>query len=157
MGDTGYLESDGKKYDILDTKKENNLSIHIMKTIPEDVSSTFFVVVDKEKRRQTACNHTATHILDYALRSVLGTHVEQKGSMVSSTELRFDFSHFQKVTDEELREVERLANSMVRQNIPLNEFREIPIEQAHAMGAMALFGEKYGDTVRVIQYGPSVE
>jgi alanyl-tRNA synthetase len=128
-----------------------------MKSLPGDVSSTFYAVVDKDKRIQTACNHTATHILDYALRSVLGTHVEQKGSMVSSMVLRFDFSHFQKVTDDELREVERLANAMVRKNIPLTEYREIPIEEAKSMGAMALFGEKYGDTVRVIQYGPSME
>ena len=157
MGDSGYIESNGVKYEIIDTKKENNLSIHILKSMPQDVSSIFYAVVDKDKRQQTACNHTATHILDYALRSVLGTHVEQKGSMVSSTVLRFDFSHFQKVTDEELRQVERLANSMVRQNIPLTEYRDIPIEQARTMGAMALFGEKYGDTVRVIQYGPSME
>lgn len=157
MGDSGYIESNGVRYEIIDTKKENNLSIHILKSMPQDVSSIFYAVVDKDKRQQTACNHTATHILDYALRSVLGTHVEQKGSMVSSTILRFDFSHFQKVTDEELRQVERLANSMVRQNIPLTEYRDIPIEQARTMGAMALFGEKYGDTVRVIQYGPSME
>lgn len=157
MGDSGYIESNGVKYEIIDTKKENNLSIHILKSMPQDVSSIFYAVVDKDKRQQTACNHTATHILDYALRSVLGTHVEQKGSMVSSAVLRFDFSHFQKVTDEELRQVERLANSMVRQNIPLMEYRDIPIEQARTMGAMALFGEKYGDTVRVIQYGPSME
>lgn len=157
MGDSGYIELNGVRYEIIDTKKENNLSIHILKSMPQDVSSIFYAVVDKDKRQQTACNHTATHILDYALRSVLGTHVEQKGSMVSSTVLRFDFSHFQKVTDEELRQVERLANSMVRQNIPLTEYRDIPIEQARTMGAMALFGEKYGDTVRVIQYGPSME
>ena len=157
MGDSGYIESNGVRYEIIDTKKENNLSIHILKSMPQDVSSIFYAVVDKDKRQQAACNHTATHILDYALRSVLGTHVEQKGSMVSSTVLRFDFSHFQKVTDEELRQVERLANSMVRQNIPLTEYRDIPIEQARTMGAMALFGEKYGDTVRVIQYGPSME
>ena len=157
MGDSGYIESNGARYEIIDTKKENNLSIHILKSMPQDVSSIFYAVVDKDKRQQTACNHTATHILDYALRSVLGTHVEQKGSMVSSSVLRFDFSHFQKVTDEELRQVERLANSMVRQNIPLTEYRDIPIEQARTMGAMALFGEKYGDTVRVIQYGPSME
>lgn len=157
MGDSGYIESNGARYEIIDTKKENNLSIHILKSMPQDVSSIFYAVVDKDKRLQTACNHTATHILDYALRSVLGTHVEQKGSMVSSSVLRFDFSHFQKVTDEELRQVERLANSMVRQNIPLTEYRDIPIEQARTMGAMALFGEKYGDTVRVIQYGPSME
>jgi alanyl-tRNA synthetase len=157
MGDSGYLEANGVRYEILNTKKENNLSIHLMKSLPGDVSSTFYAVVDKDKRIQTACNHTATHILDYALRSVLGTHVEQKGSMVSSMVLRFDFSHFQKVTDDELREVERLANAMVRKNIPLTEYREIPIEEAKSMGAMALFGEKYGDTVRVIQYGPSME
>jgi alanyl-tRNA synthetase len=157
MGDSGYIESNGARYEIIDTKKENNLSIHILKSMPQDVSSIFYAVVDMDKRQQTACNHTATHILDYALRSVLGTHVEQKGSMVSSSVLRFDFSHFQKVTDEELRQVERLANSMVRQNIPLTEYRDIPIEQARTMGAMALFGEKYGDTVRVIQYGPSME
>ena len=157
LGDSGYIESDGVKYEIIDTKKENNLSVHLMKNLPSDPSASFRAVVNLAKRQQTACNHTATHLLDYALRQVLGTHVEQKGSLVSAESLRFDFSHFQKVTDEELRQVEKIANEMVRKNIPLEEFRDMPIQQARDMGAMALFGEKYGDTVRVIKYGPSIE
>lgn len=157
LGDSGYIESDGAKYEIIDTKKENNLSVHLMKNLPTDPSASFRAVVDLAKRQQIACNHTATHLLDYALRQVLGTHVEQKGSLVSADSLRFDFSHFQKVTDEELRQVEKIANEMVRKNISLEEFRDMPIQQAREMGAMALFGEKYGDTVRVIKYGPSIE
>lgn len=158
LGDSGELVSeDGSKTIIIDTKKENNLSVHISKTLPANPSESLHAVVNAEKRQQTANNHTATHILDYALRQVLGTHVEQKGSLVSADGLRFDFSHFQKVTDEELRAVERLANKMVRQNIVLEEHRDMPIEQARAMGALALFGEKYGDLVRVVKYGPSVE
>ncbi|MCQ2194532.1 MAG: alanine--tRNA ligase [Paludibacteraceae bacterium] len=157
MGDSGYIEADGVKYEIIDTKKENNLTVHLMKKMPADLSSSFRAVIDLKKRQQTACNHTATHILDYALRQVLGTHVEQKGSLVSADSLRFDFSHFQKVTDEELRQAEKLANEMVRQNIQLEEFRDLPIDKAREMGAIALFGEKYGDTVRMIKYGPSME
>ena len=157
LGDSGYIEAGETKYEIIDTKKENNLSIHLMKKMPADTTLSFHAVVDMEKREQIACNHTATHLLDYALRQVLGTHVEQKGSLVSADSLRFDFSHFQKVTDEELRKVEKLANQMVRKNISLEEFRNMPIQQARDMGAMALFGEKYGDTVRVIKFGPSME
>ena len=157
MGDSGYIEADGVKYEVLDTKKENNLTVHLMKKLPSDLTTSFHAVIDLKKRQQTACNHTATHLLDYALRPVLGTHVEQKGSLVSADSLRFDFSHFQKVTDEELRKAEKLANELVRQNIPLEEFRDLPIDKAREMGAIALFGEKYGDTVRMIKYGPSME
>ena len=143
--------------EILQTKRENNLSIHIAERLPEDVTATFHAVIDKEARRATACNHTATHLLHEALREVLGTHVEQKGSYVSPQSLRFDFSHFQKVTDEELRKVEMIANRKVREAIPLDEHRNVPIAEAKAMGAMALFGEKYGEEVRVIRFGSSVE
>ncbi len=157
LGDTGFIEADGKKYEVLDTKKENNLTVHLMQAMPEDVTLAFHAVIDKERRQRIACNHTATHLLDYALRQVLGTHVEQKGSFVSPDALRFDFSHFQKVTDEEIRKVEQLANAMVRQNIPLEEFRDISIQEARDKGAIALFGEKYGETVRMIKFGPSME
>ena len=157
LGDTGYIEADGEKIEIIDTKNENKLSIHLAKSLPKDPTASFHAVVNAERRQQTANNHTATHLLDYALRQVLGTHVEQKGSMVSPDCLRFDFSHFQKVTDEELRKAEHLANKLVRQNLPLEENRNMPIDEAKALGAMALFGEKYGDTVRVIKYGPSIE
>lgn len=157
MGDSGYIESAEGKFEIIDTKKENNLSVHLATKMPSDPTASFHAYVDTEKRQNTACNHTATHILDYALRTVLGSHVEQKGSLVSSEVLRFDFSHFQKVTSEELRQVEKLANKMVRENIALEEARNMPIDEARAMGAIALFGEKYGDKVRVVKYGPSVE
>ena len=157
VGDTGLLKSDEETIEIIDTKKENNLSVHIAKKLPANPSASFVAEVNVERRQQIACNHTATHLLDYALRQVLGTHVEQKGSYVAPDALRFDFSHFQKVTDEELRKAEQIANAMVRQNIALQEHRDVPIEDARNMGAMALFGEKYGDTVRVIQYGPSLE
>ncbi len=143
--------------EIFDTKKENNLSVHLAKKLPTELKAVFCAVVDEEKRRKTENNHTATHLLHEALREVLGTHVEQKGSFVSSDALRFDFSHFQKMTDEELREVEKLANKKVRQNFSLEENRNMPISEAQAMGAMALFGEKYGETVRVVKYGSSVE
>ena len=157
VGDTGLLKSDEETIEIIDTKKENNLSVHIAKKMPANPSASFVAEVNVERRQQIACNHTATHLLDYALRQVLGTHVEQKGSYVAPDALRFDFSHFQKVTEEELRKAEQIANAMVRQNIQLEEHRDVPIEDARNMGAMALFGEKYGDTVRVIQYGPSLE
>ena len=157
MGDSGYIESAEGKFEIIDTKKENNLSVHLATKMPSDPTASFHAYVNTEKRQNTACNHTATHILDYALRTVLGSHVEQKGSLVSSEVLRFDFSHFQKVTPEELRQVEKLANKMVRENIALEEARDMPIDEARAMGAIALFGEKYGDKVRVVKYGPSVE
>jgi len=157
LGDAGYIESNGEKFEVIDTKKENNLTVHLMKKLPSDLTTSFFASINKNKRQQTACNHTATHLLDYALREVLGNHVEQKGSFVSSDNLRFDFSHFQKVTDEELRKAENIANAMIRKNIPLEEFREISLEEARAKGAIALFGEKYGETVRVIKFGPSME
>ena len=157
VGDRGYIEADGKKVQVIDTKRENNLPVCITTALPEDVTATFTAVVDEEARIATECNHSATHILDYCLREVLGTHVEQKGSLVTPDALRFDFSHFQKVTDEEIRKVEHMANKIIRQNIQLEEHRDMPISEAMSMGAIALFGEKYGDSVRVIKFGPSVE
>ncbi|MCR5533519.1 MAG: alanine--tRNA ligase [Paludibacteraceae bacterium] len=157
VGDTGYLRIEDLKFKILDCKRENGLPVHIMTELPQDVEATFVAQVDAERRQAIACNHSATHILHYALREVLGKHVEQKGSLVTPESLRFDFSHFQKVTPEELREVEKLANALIRQDTHLEESRHTPIAKAKAMGAMALFGEKYGDDVRVIKYGPSVE
>ena len=157
VGDRGYIEADGKKVQVIDTKRENNLPVCITTALPEDVTATFTAVVDEEARIATECNHSATHILDYCLREVLGTHVEQKGSLVTPDSLRFDFSHFQKVTDEEIRKVEHMANKIIRQNIQLEEHRDMPISEAMSMGAIALFGEKYGDSVRVIKFGPSVE
>ncbi len=158
VGDKGYLEEqNGSVIYILDTKKENNLIIHIAKNIPKDPSHTFRVVVDEKQRFRTACNHTATHLLHQALREILGTHVEQKGSAVHSKNLRFDFSHFAKLTIDELRAVEDFVNARIDGKIPLEEFRNIPITSAIDKGAMALFGEKYGDTVRAIQFGKSIE
>ncbi len=142
---------------IIDTKKENNLAVHIATKLPEDVTETFTATIDVEKRKATECNHSATHLLHEALREVLGTHVEQKGSFVSPEALRFDFSHFQKMTKKEIRAVEEITNRKIRENYPLQEKRDTPIAEAQAMGAMALFGEKYGETVRVIQFGSSVE
>ncbi len=153
VGDTGWLGDIA----IVDTKRENNLAVHIANSLPSDIESKLVARIDTERRQAIACNHTATHLLHLALRTVLGSHVEQKGSLVTPESLRFDFSHFQKVTQEELREVERLANRYIRQNSPLEESRHTPIAQAKAMGAMALFGEKYGDDVRVIKYGASCE
>ena len=157
VGDTGYLRLDDLRFAIVDCKRENNLPVHIMAQIPTDPKATFIAEVDKERRQAIACNHSATHILHYALREVLGKHVEQKGSLVTPDSLRFDFSHFQKVTPEELRKVEQLANAFVRRDFHLEESRHTPIAEAKAMGAMALFGEKYGDDVRVIKFGDSVE
>ncbi len=159
VGDTGWLmaNGEGSMVKVIDTKRENNLPVHIMTTLPENVEATFVAAVDAERRQAITCNHSATHIIHYALRQVLGTHVEQKGSLVTPDSLRFDFSHFQKVTPEELRKVEMLANQLIRQDLHLEESRHTPIAEAKAMGAMALFGEKYGDDVRVIKYGPSVE
>ena len=157
VGDTGHLRLDDLRFTILDCKRENNLPVHIMAELPSDPSATFIAEVDAERRQAIACNHSATHIIHYALREVLGKHVEQKGSLVTPESLRFDFSHFQKVTPEEIREVERVANALIRQDLHLEESRHTPIAEAKAMGAMALFGEKYGDDVRVIKYGPSVE
>ncbi|MBR1807971.1 MAG: alanine--tRNA ligase [Paludibacteraceae bacterium] len=157
MGDTGYLLFDNSQLKIVDTKNENNLAVHIATEMPEDPTAGFTAVVDAERRQRIANNHTATHLLHLALRTVLGTHVEQKGSLVTPDSLRFDFSHFQKVTPEELRQAEQLANRMVRADYPLEESRHTPIQKAREMGAMALFGEKYGDDVRVIKYGDSIE
>ncbi len=158
VGDSGWLiTEDGNGVEIRDTKRENNLPVHIMSKLPEDVTCNFLAKINTEKRAAAEANHTATHLLHKALRDLLGTHVEQKGSYVSPEVLRFDFSHFQKVTPEEIRKVEHAVNKMIRQNIALNEHRDLPIEEAKAMGAMALFGEKYGDSVRVIRYGDSIE
>ncbi len=157
VGDTGKLIAGDDVVEIIQTKRENNLGVHITEHLPQDVTATFRAVIDQEARQAIACNHSATHLLHEALREVLGTHVEQKGSYVSPQSLRFDFSHFQKVTDEELRRVERLANRRVREAIALDEHRNVPIAEAKAMGAMALFGEKYGEEVRVIRFGNSVE
>ena len=157
VGDCGVLVSENETVEIIDTKRENNQSIHIVKQLPNDPTADFMACVDVDKRNACAANHTATHLLDYALKQVLGDHVEQKGSYVSPDTLRFDFSHFQKVTDEELRQVERLVNSMIREDLPLDEHRDTPIEEAKKLGAIALFGEKYGDKVRVVRFGPSCE
>ena len=157
VGDTGYIESVNEKVEIIATEKENGLIIHVTTKLPENIEAEFTAVVDAEKRQAAANNHTATHLLDQALRAVLGTHVEQKGSMVTPQGLRFDFSHFQKVTSAELREVERLVNKLIRENYPREEMREATMEEANAMGAIALFGEKYGDKVRVVKFGDSVE
>ena len=157
VGDTGVLVSEYETIEIVDTKKENNLPIHIAKTLPAHPEAPMMACVDVEKRATCAANHSATHLLDEALRQVLGDHVEQKGSLVTPDSLRFDFSHFQKVTDEQLREVEHRVNAKIRANVPLTEHRNIPIEEARQLGAIALFGEKYGDHVRVIQFGSSIE
>ena len=157
IGDTGYIASANERIDIIATEKENGLIIHVTTALPENVEAEFEAVVDAAKRQAAANNHTATHLLDQALRAVLGTHVEQKGSMVTPQGLRFDFSHFQKVAPEEIRAVERMVNSLIRQNHPLEENREATMEEANAMGAIALFGEKYGDKVRVVKFGDSVE
>ena len=158
VGDKGYLETaNGDVIYIINTKKENNLIIHFAKNLPKNPTDTFKVVVDKKQRLRSASNHTATHLLHQALREVLGTHVEQKGSMVHSGYLRFDFSHFAKVTDDEMKQVENFVNARIREQIPLNEFRNIPFQDAVNKGALALFGEKYGDTVRAIKFGESME
>ncbi|WP_288207885.1 alanine--tRNA ligase [uncultured Parabacteroides sp.] len=157
VGDTGWLIADDEKLDVVDTKRENNLPVHFVTRLPKDVTATFTAKINEKKRIQCECNHSATHLLHEALREVLGTHVEQKGSFVSPEALRFDFSHFQKVTDEEIRRVEKLVSEKIRANFPLEEHRNMPIAQAQALGAMALFGEKYGEEVRVVKYGSSIE
>lgn len=157
VGDTGYIESEGVKTRIFDTQKENNLTVHLVQKLPEDPSTYFTAVVEDGRRRKIANNHTATHLLHAALREVLGNHVEQKGSLVNEDHLRFDFSHFQKMTEEEIEKVEMLVNKKIRENSAREENRETPIEEAKKSGAMMLFGEKYGDTVRTIQFGESLE
>ncbi len=157
VGDRGTLTLGDEVIEVTDTKRENNLPVHITAKLPSDVNATMHAAIDLKARHATECNHTATHLLHAALRQVLGTHVEQKGSYVDPVSLRFDFSHFRKVTPEEIRQVEHLANQMIRDAMPREEHREVPIEEAKQMGAMALFGEKYGDRVRVIKYGDSVE
>ena len=158
VGDKGYLEDEhGDVIYILDTKKENNVIIHFAKNLPKHINETFKAVVDAKQRHRTECNHTATHLLHQALREVLGEHVEQKGSAVHSKYLRFDFSHFSKLTTEQLQDVENFVNSRIDGKLPLIEKRNVPMEQAVSEGAMALFGEKYGDTVRAIRFGQSVE
>ena len=157
VGDQGVLVNDDETIEVRDTKRENNQSIHIVKALPKNLQAEFMACVDTEKRNASAANHTATHLLDYALKQVLGDHVEQKGSYVDPTTLRFDFSHFQKVSDEELRQVEQLVNQMIREDFPLDEHRDTPLEEAKALGAVAIFGEKYGDKVRVVRFGPSCE
>lgn len=157
VGDIGVLACGDELIEVTDTKKENNLPIHITKELPSDPAATFIARVNIEKRRACAANHSCTHLLDQALREVLGTHVEQKGSLVTPEAIRFDFSHFQKVTEEEIAKVEKIVNARIRQNIPLTDHRNIPIEEAKKLGAIALFGEKYGDHVRVVQFGTSIE
>ena len=157
VGDQGVLVSEDETINVLDTKRENNQSVHIVKELPKNLEADFMACVDTEKRDASAANHTATHLLDYALKQVLGEHAEQKGSYVSPNTLRFDVSHFQKITDEELRQVEKLVNEMIRKDYPMDEHRDTPMEEAKKMGAVALFGEKYGDKVRVVRFGPSCE
>ncbi|MBR6121317.1 MAG: alanine--tRNA ligase [Prevotella sp.] len=157
VGECGVLAGENETVEIIDAKRENNQTVHIVKQLPKDPSAPFMACVDTDKRDASAANHTATHLLDYALKQVLGDHVEQKGSFVSPDTLRFDFSHFEKVSDEQLRQVERMVNDMIRQDLPLDEHRDTPFEEAKKMGAIALFGEKYGDKVRVVRFGPSCE
>ncbi len=157
VGDQGVLVNEAETIEIFDTKRENNLPIHLTKKLPAHPEAEFMACVDVDKRRACEANHTATHLIDQALREVLGTHVEQKGSLVTPQSLRFDFSHFQKVTPEEIRQMERLVNSRIRENMPLQDHRDMDIADAKEMGAIALFGEKYGDKVRVVQFGDSVE
>ena len=158
VGDKGYLEvPNGDVVYIIDTKKENNEIVHFAKNLPKDTSGTFKAIVDKKQRWRTASNHTATHLLHQALREILGTHVEQKGSAVHSKYLRFDFSHFSKLKVEELRTVENFVNARIEGQLPFEENRNIPLKEAMEQGAMALFGEKYGDTVRTVKFGQSIE
>ena len=157
VGDSGVIVNEQETIKVIDTKKENGVSVHLLERIPSNPEAEFMACVDVERRRAIEANHTCTHLLDQALKEVLGDHVEQKGSLVTPDYLRFDFSHFEKVTPEQLREVEHLVNERIRQNLPLQEYRDTPIEEAKKLGAIALFGEKYGDKVRVIQFGSSIE
>ena len=158
VGDSGWLISElSEKIEVFDTKRENNLAVHLIKKLPKNLTATFTAKIDAEKRTATECNHSATHLMHEALREVLGNHVEQKGSYVSPEVLRFDFSHFQKMTPEEIREVEVKVTEKIRSNFPIEEHRHVPIEEAKAQGAMALFGEKYGDDVRTVRFGTSIE
>ena len=157
VGDCGVICNEAETIDIIDSKRENGQTVHIVKQLPKDPAAQFMACVDTDKRYASAANHTATHLLDYALKQVLGDHVEQKGSYVSPDTLRFDFSHFEKVTDEQIREVERMVNDMIRQDIHIDEHRDVPFDEAKKLGAIALFGEKYGDKVRVVRFGPSCE
>jgi alanyl-tRNA synthetase len=154
VGDRGYIQNGNTKIEVLDTKKENDLIVHIVKKLPTDINALFTVVVDNKKRQMTMNNHSATHLMHAALRKILGDHVEQKGSLVNEKHLRFDFSHFAKLTDEEIVSIEKLVNEKIRENIEVNEKRHVPMDQAQKMGAVALFGEKYGDDVRVITFDP---
>ncbi|MFN6086044.1 MAG: alanine--tRNA ligase [Fluviicola sp.] len=157
VGDTGTLNSDKNSIHIFDTKKENNLIIHLAEELPTDLAASYTATINSKKRKLTTANHSATHLLHHALRTVLGTHVEQKGSLVNSDYLRFDFSHFSKVTDEEIKQIETLVSNAIKENIRLEEDRAATMEKAQEMGAMALFGEKYGDKVRIVKFGDSVE
>ena len=158
IGDTGYIESaSGEKIKILDTVKENNLTVHIAEKLPQDCTGEFTLTVDAERRSRIQANHSCTHLLHRALREILGTHVEQKGSYVSDSAFRFDFSHFEKLSDEQIAAVEKRVNELIRSNFPLEEKRDATMDEARSLGAMALFGEKYGDSVRVVRFGPSVE
>ena len=157
VGDCGVICNEAETVEIIDSKRENNQTVHIVKQLPKDPTAQFMACVDTDKRDASAANHTATHLLDYALKQVLGDHVEQKGSFVSADTLRFDFSHFEKVSDEQIREVERMVNEMIREDIQLDEHRDVPFDEAKKLGAIALFGEKYGDKVRVVRFGPSCE
>jgi alanyl-tRNA synthetase len=157
-GDRGWLvASNNEVTEIIDAKRENNLPVLLTDKLPSDLTGLFTARINKELRERTECNHSATHLLHETLRELLGAHIEQKGSYVSPETLRFDFSHFQKVTDEEIREVEKRVNRKIRENLPLEDFRHVPLMEAKKMGAMALFGEKYGDEVRVVRFGTSIE
>jgi len=157
VGDKGMLVSANETIEIIDTKKENNLILHFAKQLPENVEASFVAKVNTALRTSTSKNHSATHLMHLALRTILGTHVEQKGSLVNPNYLRFDFSHFSKVTDEELKQVEDFVNQRISEQVQLHEYRNLPIQEALAKGAMALFGEKYGDSVRMIEFGESKE
>jgi alanyl-tRNA synthetase len=155
VGDTGVLEFDGEKIFITDTQKENNLIIHFTDKLPKDVNASFLSRVNESRRKMITNNHSATHLLHSALKKVLGSHVNQKGSLVNESQTRFDFSHFTKVSDEEIKQIEKIVNKKIRENILLDEKRNVPVQQAMEMGAMALFGEKYGEFVRVITFDPA--